>query len=140
MRLIIVLFISFLCYCYIPSALAGSKAATYLVKQEIAKGCDGKKGTIEKSAIIERDLTGDGRKDLIINHAGISCAGGGMSGYCGVQLCSFNIYIRRGKLLKFQIEKLGMGLHVTTGKIPTIHWYAHDGSAQKFRWDGKRFR
>ena len=140
MRLIIVLFISFLCY--IPSALAESKATAYLVKQEIARGCDGKKGTIEKSAIIERDLTGDGRKDLIISHEGLTCAGDERkrSGFCGIRVCSFNIYIRRGKLLKLQIEMLGMGLHVTKGRIPTIHWYAHDGSAQKFRWDGKRFR
>jgi hypothetical protein len=138
MRLIIALFISLLCY--IPSALAESKATAYLVKKEIANGCDGKKGTIEQSAIIERDLTGDGRKDLIISHEGLTCAGGGRSLHCGIRVCLFNIYIRRGKLLKLETEMLGMEVRVTTEKIPIIHWYAHDGSAQKFRWNGKRFR
>ena len=137
-RFIIVLFIGFLCY--IPSALAGSKASTYLIEKEIAEACYGEKGFIKKSAIIERDLTGDGRKDLIISHEGSTCAGGGRSGFCGMQVCAFNIYIRRGKLLKLEKDMLGVKVRVTKETIPTIHWYSHGGHAQKFRWDGKKFR
>ena len=51
-------------------ALARSKAADYLVREQIAEACEGGKGTIDAAAVIERDLTGDGQPDLIISHEG----------------------------------------------------------------------
>ncbi|MBM3421977.1 MAG: hypothetical protein FJY09_01790 [Chlorobi bacterium] len=56
--------------------MAESEAAAYIIKQEIAVACDGKKGTIDPSAVIERYLTGDGKADLIICNEGIMCANG----------------------------------------------------------------
>ena len=54
-----------------------SNAAEYLIREEIAAACDGGAGSIDPTAVIERDLTGDGRADLIISHEGIGCAGRG---------------------------------------------------------------
>lgn len=138
MRYLIVLFVFFLCH--VSLALAGSKAAAYLVEKEIAGACNGENGSIKKSAVIERDLTGDGRNDLIVSHEGITCANGGRSGFCGAQVCSFNIYIREGELLKPNKEMLGMGVHVSSEATPTIYWHTRGDSVQKFRWNGKEFR
>jgi hypothetical protein len=33
--------------------------------------------------MIERDLTGDDKADLIISHEGITCPDGAPSGFCG---------------------------------------------------------
>ncbi|HRX59809.1 MAG TPA: hypothetical protein P5260_01140 [Candidatus Competibacter sp.] len=138
MRYLIILFVFF--FCHISPAIAESKAAAYLVKKEIAEACDGEDGSIKKSAIIEHDLTGDGKNDLIISHEGIACASGGRSGFCGAQVCSFKIYVREGELLKLKEEMLGSDVRVSSEANPTIHWHAHGGSAQKFRWNGKDFR
>jgi hypothetical protein len=44
-----------------------SKAVDYLVREQMAGACNGKEGTIDDAAVIERDLTGDGKADLIIS-------------------------------------------------------------------------
>lgn len=56
-------------------AVAESRAAAYLAKQEINDGCDGRQGRIDPAGLIERDLDGDGMPDLIISHEAIRCAG-----------------------------------------------------------------
>lgn len=120
-------------------AAAGSKAADWLVNQELAAACPGG-GTIDPAAVIERDLTGDGKADLIISHEGITCAGGGRSSFCGVQVCALNFYVRRGKLLEPALEALGAGVRVGDGAIPVIHSFAHGGAPVTRRWDGETFR
>lgn len=125
----------------LPSAPAArSKAADYLVREQIAAACDGKQGTIDPAAAIEQDLTGDGRADLIISHEGISCANGGRSNACGAQLCSVMIYVRRGALLKLEREMLGVGVSAGEGKVPEISMYAHGGTLHSMKWNGRTFR
>ncbi|QGN00183.1 hypothetical protein [Methylocystis parvus] len=121
------------------AASAGSKAADYLVAEEIAGACDGKKGQIDPDAVMERDLTGDGKADLIISHDGIKCPGGARSGFCGMQVCTVNIYVRRGPLLKLSHERLGARVRVNTSPVPTITMYAHGGSQGSIRWNGSAF-
>lgn len=125
---------------FISPATARSKAAQYLVDQQIAEACNGGSGTIRSEAAIERDLTGDGRADLIIDHRGIWCDGGGQSGFCGAQLCSVLIYVRRDALLKLEAEILSGSLEVSGGKIPAIHLSAHGGAPSTLQWDGKKFQ
>jgi hypothetical protein len=122
------------------AAFAESSAVSYLVKKEIAEACNGGEGSIDQAMIIERDLTGDGRDDLIISHEGISCANGMRSTFCGAQVCAFNVYLREGKLLKLEKEMLGISVRVSSDRVPVIRWYAHGGSEQKFRWNGSEFR
>lgn len=121
----------------LPPSPARSKAAAYLVRGQIAEACEGKPGTIEESAAIERDLTGDGRADLVISHEGISCADGGRSSACGVQLCAVMIYVRRGTLLKLESEMLGARVSVRDG---VLRMHAHGGKPATIRWNGREFR
>jgi hypothetical protein len=123
----------------VPAA-AGSKAADYLVAEQIAAACNGGRGQIDPGAVIERDLTGDGNADLIISHEGINCMESGRSGFCGAQVCTFNIYVRRGSLLQIEREMLGAAVTVDDGDIPMVRWYAHGGAAQALKWDGRKFR
>jgi hypothetical protein len=59
----------------VAPAEALSNAAKYLIDQQIAEACEGRGGTIAADAVIERDLTGNGRADLIISHDGTVCTG-----------------------------------------------------------------
>lgn len=121
------------------AAAAGSKAANYLVSEEIAGACDGKKGRIDSSAVIERDLTGDRKADLIISHDGIKCADGSRSAACGMQVCTVRLYVRRGELLKLALDMLGAGVRVDASPVPKITMYAHGGRQGGIRWDGSAF-
>src|ERR1700730_2666753 len=58
------------------AAAARSKAANYLVAEAIAGACGGKNGQIDSASVIDRDLTGDGKADLIISDEGMRCAAG----------------------------------------------------------------
>lgn len=117
---------------------ARSKAAQWLVKQQIADACETGGGSIDPSGVIERDLNGDGRADLIISHEAISC-GGGRSGFCGMQVCSVLFYIRRGDLLVKVHEMLGANVEVRPGRIPAIFLSAHGGGGGTVRWNGRSF-
>lgn len=120
---------------------ARSKAAAYLIREQISAACEMRDGSIDPASVIERDLNGDGKADLIIHHHGIECAGGGRSIFCGAQACSFLIYVRRGALLRPAGEFLGVEtIKVEGGPIPTIHTVAHGGRPTALRWNGREFR
>jgi len=120
---------------------AGSKAADYLVREQIAEACAGQPGRIDPATVIERDLTGDGKADLIISHEGITCSGGGRSQMCGMQVCSVMIYVREGALLKLAVgDRLGGGVTVGDGAIPAISMHGHGGARGSLRWNGSAFR
>jgi hypothetical protein len=119
-----------------PAAIR-SKAADYLVREQIAEACDGKEGKIDPGAVIERDLTGDGKADLIISHEGITCGNRERGGSCGAQVCSVMIYVRRGALLVLAREMLGTGVTVGDG---AIHMHAHGGKRGTVKWNGREFR
>ena len=121
-------------------AEARSKAARYLIDQQISEACNGGKGSISDEVLVERGLTGDGRDDLIIDHAGIQCDGAGMSGFCGAQVCSLLIYVRQGDLLKLEVDSLGSVLEISDDPVPVLSVAGHGGNRAAIRWDGKRFR
>lgn len=52
------------------AAMAESKDTASIIPPEIADACNGKEGSIDPSAVIGRDLTGDGNTDRIVCHAG----------------------------------------------------------------------
>lgn len=111
-----------------------SKAAEHLVREQIASACEKQEGTIDPASVIERDLNDDGKADLIIHHHGIKCPGGGRSIFCGIQACSFQIYVRRGELLTPAGEFLGVeSITVDGEQIPTIRTVAHGGKPTALR-------
>lgn len=125
---------------FAPSAEARSKAAQWLADREIAEACESGRGSIDPSGVIERDLDGDGRDDLIISHEAISCEGEmARSLFCGMQVCSVKFYLRRGELLKPELEMLGAGVEVGSGQVPAISMYAHGGARGSVRWSGNGF-
>ena len=110
------------------------------MREQIAAACEKQGGTIDPNSVIERDLTGDGKADLIIHHYGIECADGRRSAFCGMQACSFQIYVRRGALLALAGEFLGVEtIKVDGERIPTIHTVAHGGNPTALRWNGREF-
>ncbi|MBP0614087.1 hypothetical protein [Jiella mangrovi] len=121
-----------------PDALARSKAAQWLVKEEIAGACENGRGSIDPAGVIERDLNGDGRADLIISHDAIDC-GRARSNACGMQVCSVLFFIRRGDLLVKVHEMLGANVEVRSGRIPAIFLNAHGGGGGTVRWNGQSF-
>ncbi len=121
-------------------AEARSKAAQWLVDREIAEACDGNPGSIDPSGAIERDLDGDGRDDFLLAHEAITCQGDvARSLFCGAQVCSVKIYLRRGDLLEEKIDLLGGGVEIGSGSVPTISMYGHGGARGQWRWNGSRF-
>lgn len=63
-----------------------------------------------------------------------------MSGYCGFRACSVLFYVRRGSLLKLEMETLSIGVDVGRGKRPKIKLMSHDFRESTIRWSNGRFR
>ncbi|MBO0905685.1 hypothetical protein [Jiella sonneratiae] len=120
-------------------ASARSKAAQWLVNEEIAGACETGRGSIDPVGVIERDLNGDGRADLIISHGAIRCEKHYRSLACGMQVCTVLFYIRRGDLLVKVHEMLGANVEVRSGRIPSIYLSAHGGGGGTVRWNGRSF-
>ncbi|HVL22119.1 MAG TPA: hypothetical protein VM422_14260 [Amaricoccus sp.] len=123
------------------SAFALSNAAAYLASQEIGTACGGASGRYDPAYVVERDLDGDGRADLLIAHEGIECDGTGRSAECGMLACSIRIWLRRGELLELAVDDLqGYDVAVGAGPTPEIRWVASDGAPVSIRWDRNDFR
>lgn len=94
-------------------AAARSKAAEYLINEEIEAGCGGRGGAFSSEGIYELDLNKDGHLDLILAHQGLSCNGSpSRSLQCGVQVCTIKIFHRDGRLLKLKDVYLNLILSV----------------------------
>jgi hypothetical protein len=120
------------------AAEARSKAAQYVIAEQVAVACEGP-GTIDADAAIERDLTGDGQNDLIIDFRGISCQNNQNMSY-GVQLCTVVVYVREGRLLKQKFETMSAEYVLVSGNPPSLRLYKHGGKPFRVRWDGQNFK
>lgn len=119
-------------------AMALSNAARYLAEEEIAGACESGAGSFDPAGIIERDLDGDGRADLILSHEHITCQGPqSRSLACGMQVCSVLFFVRRGELLQPAGQILGGGVTVGGGGVPTVETHGHGGGQALWRWNGQ---
>ena len=123
----------------------GSNAARYLVRERIAEACAGGAGSFDPAGIIERDLTRDGRDDLILFDHHLSCWGGiGRSRFCGAAACAYTIFVREGDLLQPKHQGLSVEhVWVESGTPPGVKatGAAASGYATiQLRWDGSGFR
>ncbi|WP_298858455.1 hypothetical protein [uncultured Sulfitobacter sp.] len=122
------------------AAQSYSKAARYLMAQEIKAACP-LGGRFTSKGAIERDLNGDGRKDLLLSHGELRCKGSRtLSKYCGMQVCTVKIFVRQGQLLKLSSDFLGGGVTLGPTNVPVISGYAHGGAPWAIRWNGRNFR
>jgi hypothetical protein len=120
-----------------------SKAAAWLITEETEAACGAEGGTFAEGSVIERDLTGDGKSDMILSHGGVSCAGDQVqSDYCGAMMCSVMIYVRKDDLLVLVAEFLSAGgdFAFGEGSPPAIRLINHDGSEGEVYWNGTTFR
>ncbi|SEN35718.1 hypothetical protein [Palleronia pelagia] len=122
-----------------------SNAARYLVRERITEACASGAGSFDPAGIIERDLTGDGRADLILFDHHLSCQGGiGRSQFCGAAACTYTIFVREGDLLQPKHQGLSVeNVWVDPGTPPVISatGAAASGYATlQLRWDGSGFR
>jgi hypothetical protein len=121
-------------------AWAVSDAARPPVEEQIAAACDGRPGSIDPAGVVERDLDGDGRTDLVLSHEHIDCQGQpARSIFCGTQVCSLLFYVRRGDLLQPAGEILGSLGPISDNEVPVITTYGHGGGQALWRWNGQRF-
>jgi hypothetical protein len=122
-------------------AWAASQAAAYLARQQVNIGCDGTSGVFAQ--IWETDINGDGKLDLILDHANIVCDNGERSSNCGASgSCEILAYIRQGNLL---VETPLPENTVAVDKLPGARLSVIIGPRLKswrkiIRWNGRRFQ
>lgn len=123
-----------------PNAAARSQATDWLVQEQITAGCgEGNSGQFAPGAVLERDLTGDGKDDLLISHEGLACGSGGRSAFCGMRTCAVLLYVREGDLLRKHKDVLSIGVSVTSGDPPAIELTGDDFQPRTMRWNGRSF-
>lgn len=116
-----------------------SRAAQYLIDQQIAESCQAG-GRFEPWGVVEIDLTGDGRRDLLLNHEALVCNGSMFRSLnCGAALCTVYLFVREGSLLEPTNEILSLGTTVLPGSPPTIRTHSRQGVAYDWRWNGSAF-
>ena len=120
----------------VPSLAQSSAGARWLVDQTLNAYCT-EGGQFDRSGIIEADLTGDGRADLVLYTAGITCNGGGTA--CGAVYCDVMVFVREGELLVNRFELMTQCAEIEASNPPGLRTCARDGSEAVFVWDGAGF-
>lgn len=120
---------------------AMSKGAAYLVKERIAAVCP-HGGTFAPKGITERDLTGDGRADLVLDLAGLTCRGAanGLNDESGAAHCPVAFYVRKGDVLVLVSEVASIGARVGPGNPPRITLVGFEYQEHSVRWNGRDFQ
>ena len=124
-----------------PAAAQDSNAARWLVTERLSSVCETGEGMFDLQGIIERDLTGDGRDDLILFDDYVTCSGTAFRPTtCEFGECEFNVYVREGALLQPKLtDRTVARLDVLTGEPPVIVYAQRDG-VRSVRWNGSLFR
>ena len=127
--------------CAAPAAAQDSNAARWLVTERLSTVCENGQGLFSAEGIIEEDLTGDGRPDLILFDDFVTCAGRRFrASTCESGECEFNVYVREGALLQPKLsDRTVERLDVLAGEPPVIVYAQRDG-VRSVRWDGRLFR
>ena len=123
-----------------PAQAQPSKAGAYVAKEQMAEACGSRKrAKVAQGAFQEQDLTGDGRPDMLVNHAKVRCAKKRKNERCGPKNCTIQIYVRTKRgLLKPAFEVLAKDAKIGDGDKPSIVITSSLGTG-KVRWDGKTF-
>ncbi len=104
-----------------PAGQDGSVAAGIVAAAQagIARGCNGP-ATTESRAFRTGDLDGDGRADLVVDWAGITCQNGLRRPFCGAANCSAEVYLSsRPDRMPFDTI-LGAGVALEAGPGGTV--------------------
>ncbi len=110
-----------------------------ILEGHVAEGCTNGAGAFQ-GGVYERDLTGDGLVDLIVDHGGITCTQGfGRSGFCGAQVCSVVFYVNQNGTLTEVQEILAIVGGISDTPRPLIGLHGHGGGRNFWRWNGAEF-
>jgi hypothetical protein len=104
---------------------------------EVTRACGARGGEAMTGAFLERDLTGDHRSDLVVDHSRIRCADGSRSALCALAGCTFVVFVHDGARLASTVEEIGVGLRLADDR--SIRWHGFGGEFHMIRWNGSRF-
>lgn len=113
-----------------------SNAARWVAAETLKTYCQGA-GSFEPNGLIETDLTGDGRDDLLIYTGGLRCDGGLPA--CGAVYCDVNIYVREGDILVDTGGVLTQCAELVPGNPPGITLCHRSEGPYTVRWNGTEF-
>lgn len=108
------------------------------ILEAVTYACDSPNGKMSDGSVFIQDLDGDGKKDLILDHAGISCTAS-MNISCGAQVCTTQLFLFRNGDLENVQEILNTVTGVSSDPVPEISIYGHGGTQGKIKWNGKQF-
>jgi hypothetical protein len=121
---------------------SASKDALATIKQQIIEACEfaGGDGKFNPDSILERDVTGDGEIDLILDFRGLQCKDADSGALCGVRACLVQVYVHQGGKLNRKIHELSVGIMLGKGSRPSLTFISHEGIYSTMRWQNGRFR
>lgn len=126
--------------CGFQPALALSPEAKRIAASEARYGCEGPGGRFSAKGAIERDLTGDGKPDLLINHDELTCSSSlGRSGSCGAAACTVKIFVREGERFREALDILSASVEIGPGDPPRIG-LSRGPNSHSYRWNGRSFK
>lgn len=133
-----------------PCAGSGQGAATepstslqgardQLIAEAISYACwRGDSGTMDRG-IYTPDLNGDGRDDLVLDHAGIACSQGYLPQTCGTQICETRIFFGSEGGFREAHTMQNSVTEVTPGTPPGLRIIGRGGTQGVLRWNGHEF-
>jgi hypothetical protein len=126
---------------------AGGPAAVDAVIRRAERTCreeGGERIAVAPEAIERRDLDGDGRTDIVINHRDITCEGA-LSAYCGTAGCHHVVLLARaggryrrildGRIRAYAVEGRGLKLLLHGGFCGRG---GVEACSRRYRLDGRR--
>lgn len=131
-----------------PTAADAMRDIRFAEMQEIQLACGEfgraagmKSGVMGANGIIHRDLTGDGVKDLIVDHRAIVCVNGLTlsSRTCDESGCALRVFVSNWAGFAFHIERKAASYTVSDDELPIITLTDADGTQTLWRWDGTYF-
>lgn len=113
-----------------------------VVAGQLDATCGANGGEIDPASVVVADLTGDGRDDIVVDHAGLRCADRARS-TCGNSGCNLVIFVRDGDRFR-QLPDLVFGrqMRITEGKpavVSLIMGIGSDSRRFSLAWNGTEF-
>ncbi|MEM8789739.1 MAG: hypothetical protein AAGE76_15900 [Pseudomonadota bacterium] len=118
-------------------AAALSNAAQWLIEQENANACIGARGRLPPEGVVELDLTGDGRPDLLLDLGTMVCPDGSAAAGCAAAGCPLRVFVRSGDLLLPERDLIAESYQIGPQPIPVLTVTVPAG-AGLWQWNGER--
>lgn len=130
--------LGFLSIVAVTATALADQSIDALSAEHVSRACDGP-GALAAGGLHEIDLTGDGSRDLILDHSAISCSNGTSSNECGMRACAIYLYVREGDRLQVAYDSAAVSVTVGSGEPPAITFVDHFFTESIVRWTGKAF-